>query len=400
MNRYNLFGMEIDSIDLKCLVVSRGLKVDSAVYRHFAAASRLDVNPLTCNCFLLPDGTVCQLTDMGFHLKYLSGILSWNNLKLLKYASQLQTDFSLRIRQGVPALFHRDDFVCTISFPPDTDFYQQTTSTGTRYIGNAVLQGLDWVSFQCLWPCEYAAGGKPCEFCFSGGDFETLARKRKTLPAALSAADVAEIVSYAIQKTGMNSVQITGGSTYGGETEAAHIRAYLTALQDDKATAYKTNELLLYITPPKDQATSDEYFALGASRIACSLEVWDEERAKVITPGKMAFAGRDAYVNRLTGIAEKHGPGKAFSNFIIGLESFDTLKEGATELARRGILPTASVWMPMGRPVMGSMVPPDLDYYRRTKELFAALYEKYDLIPPGGHGLNVCIEYDIHNCHI
>ncbi len=96
-------------------------------------------------------------------------------------------------------------------------------------------------------------------------------------------------------------------------------------------------------------------------------------------------------------ISEKYGPGKAFSNFIIGIESFETLKEGATYLAQRGIIPTASIWIPMGRPVNGTMGTPDIEYYQRVKELFAELYYKYNLEPSKTHGLNVCMERDIWN---
>jgi hypothetical protein len=60
-------------------------------------------------------------------------------------------------------------------------------------------------------------------------------------------------------------------------------------------------------------------------------------------------------------------------------------------------MPAASVWMPMGRPVLGSMIPPDVEYYRRVKELFADLYTRYNLEPAKTSGLNVCIERDIWN---
>jgi hypothetical protein len=165
----------------------------------------------------------------------------------------------------------------------------------------------------------------------------------------------------------------------------------------DPALALDQSEILLYITPPSDTTLIDEYFSLGTTRIAHSLELWNEKKAKIVTPGKMEFTSRKKYVDSLTYIAEKYGPGKAFSNFIIGIEDFETLREGATELARRGIMPSASVWMPMGRPVLGSMKPPNVDYYKRVKELFAELYTKYNLSPPKTRGLNVCIECDIWN---
>ena len=395
MKSYTIDGVNIDSIELKCLVVSRGLKVDKKVYRRFSGEYRLSVNPLCCNCLILSDGTIVQLTDMGFHLSYLGGMLSWDNLKLLKYASQLGTPFTLELIDDKAALMYNGSLVDYVTFPEKTDFFSRKTAKGTPFVGNAVLQGVDWVAFQCLWPCEYAAAGKPCEFCFSGADHEKLAANKKEQPKALAAEDVAEIVDYARQKVGVNSVQITGGSTFSGRTEREHITAYLKAINERVGRENLSGEILLYITPPEDLSVIDEYFALGANRIAASLEVWDESLAKQITPGKIAFTTRERHLKAMEYTVEKYGKGAAFSNFIIGLEPFETLKEGATYLAERGIIPTASIWMPMGRPVRGSMKPPDIDYYRKVKELFAQLYTKNGLEPADCCGLNVCMERDI-----
>jgi hypothetical protein len=307
----------------------------------------------------------------------------------------LSTPFSLRIQNDHPTLFYNNIEIDTVTFPPATSFYQQKTASGRPFVGNAVLQGLDWVAFQCLWPCEYAAAGQSCQFCFSGGDFEAAAKKGKTLPQAVPSSDLAEIVKYALDNDGVSNVQITGGSTFDGTSEAEHITAYLTAIS--KLQPHITGETLLYITPPTDMSLIDRYFALGASRIACSIEVWNPILAKEITPGKISITGRDKHLRVLEYIAQKYGPGKAFSNFIIGIEDFTTLAEGAKYLAERGILPAASVWIPMGRPVQGSMKAPDVDYYKRVKEFFAELYTKYQLEPTQNRGLNVCIERDIWN---
>ncbi len=397
MNKYNIFNTEIDSIDLKCLVVSKGVKVAKEVYKKFTKANRLGINPLMCNCMILSDGTIVQLTDMGFHLKYLTGILSWDNLKLLKYASELETPFSLKIFDSKPALYYKDIFLDFVSFPPKSDFYFQKTSLGLPFIGNAVLQGVDWVAFQCLWPCEYAFAGKPCEFCFSGGYFETLARKKKPLPKPVNPADMTEIVKYAVENVGCNSIQITGGSTFDSQKEHSYIASYLEAINKYVGRENIKGDILLYITPPKDLSIIDEYFKLGASKIACSLELWDEELAKKITPGKIDLTTRKRHLEALEYISRNYGVGKAFSNFVIGIEGFETLKEGATYLAERGIIPTASVWMPMGRPVNNTMQTPGIEYYKKVKNLFAELYQKYNLEPSRCRGLNVCIERDIWN---
>jgi len=342
---------------------------------------------------LLSDGTIVQLTDTQFHLQYLSGILSWDNIKLLRHVKDLATPFTLRMENGQVILYCENAEVDIISFPPLSHFYKQKTASGRPFMGNAVMQGLDWVAFQCLWPCEFAADRQACQFCFSGGDFENVAKKGKALPKPITSEDVKEIIAYSLDKEKISNIQITGGSTYDGKSEAKYITAHLAAIKDLPVPG----ETLLYITPPSDTALADQYFKLGASRIACSLEVWNMTLAREITPGKVNFIGRERYLQILEYIAKKYGNGKAFSNFIIGLESFDDLAKGSTYLAERGILPTASVWMPMGRPVMGSMKAPALDYYKQVKEHFAELYTKFKLEPPKSHGLNVCVEWDIWN---
>lgn len=388
MNKYLIDGNSIDSVELKCLIVSRGVLVEEPVYLHHKGISRLSRSPLCCNCLFLSDSTVVQLTDLTPHLRYLSNVLDDG-----KSGTELITPFSLKMSSDNTILCYKNEEIDTITFPPATDFYKQKTALGLPFVGNSVLQGVDWVAFQCLWVCEYAATGQPCQFCFSGANFESVVKHGKSLPKAVPAADVAEIVKYAIDKVGVCSVQITGGSTFNGLTEAGHITNYLTAIGE--LPVKPCGEILLYITPPTDFSLIDRYFSLGTSRIACSVEVWDMTLAKEITPGKVNITGRNEHLQTLQYIADKYGHGKAFSNLIIGLESFETLSEGATWLAERGIMPSASVWMPMGRPVRGTMQAPGIDYYRRVKELFGELYLKHNLDPTPCKGLNVCIERDI-----
>ena len=388
---YNWDGREIDAVELKCLVVSRGLTIDRAVYRKFGLTHRLSPNALTCNCFKLPDGAIVMATDLGMHLSTLSSMFSWDNLKLFKYMSDMRTEFRLVLSGGEPVLTYKDVEICPVSFLPGTDFFKQKTKSGLPFLGNAVLQGCDWVAFQCLWPCEYAMAGKACQFCFSGGQVEALSRRGKKMPAVPTPADVAEIVNDAVDRCGVNSVQITGGSTFRSAAEAGYVTSILEAIDRAKLAG----EILLYITPPDDHRVIDRYFELGASRIACSLEVWDDELAAQITPGKREFTTKARHLSALTHIAETQGPGKAFSNFIIGLEPLFSLREGARFLAERGIIPSASVWMPFGKPVLGSVKPPELDFFRAVKEMLGELYVKYDLYPAGGCGLNVCVERDI-----
>ncbi|MDR2466448.1 MAG: radical SAM protein [Prevotellaceae bacterium] len=365
MNKYRIDKEEADSVVLKCLLINRGVTVDNEVFECFGGQYRLHRNPETCNSFRLSDGTNVQLNDM-----------------------EPESSFRLGTADDRPALFHRGEQLDFVSFERKTGFYGQRTSGGRPFLGNVVLQGCDFVSFPCIWSCEYAEAGSPCSFCFAGAEFERLAKAGVRMPDALSAADVAEIVRYAVEHGDATGIQLAGGSTFGGETEHCHIVACLRAIAGMKLGL--EGEMLLYITPPKHTEYLDEYFALGADRIACSLEVWDEELAKLITPGKVSFSSRARHLSALEYIAKNYGRNKAFSNFVIGLERFETLKEGATYLAQRGIIPSASVWMPGGR-ISGDFQRPSIDYFRRVKDMLDELYLRYMLSPPGGCGLNVCL---------
>ena len=392
---FNVGGETVDSVELKCLVISRGLKIDREVYQKCGKDYRIYPNALTCNSFKLPDNTVVMATDLGFHLSTLSSMFSWDNLKLFRYMNDMTTDYRLSLVDGTPTLLYKGEVVTPVELFPASNFFKQKTSSGMHFMGNAVLQGCDWVAFQCLWPCDYACAGKPCQFCFSGGQFEALAKRHKPMPFIPSPRDVSEVVLYAVEHDGVNSIQLTGGSTFKAETEEKYITAYMLDMIESGAREALKGELLLYITPPERHDVIDRYFDLGASRIACSLEVWDDKLGESITPGKRSFTTKQRHLDALSYIADRYGPGKSFCNFIIGLEPFETLKEGATYLAERGVIPSASVWMPFGKPVNGSMKPASLEYFRKTKDMLAELYLKYDLEPAGCCGLNVCVERDI-----
>ena len=388
----------IDSVVLKALLISRGVKVSSIIYSRFSKANRLSTNPLECNTIILPDQTIVQLTDLALHMDYIKRAISWNTIKQLKYFSQIKTMFRLDLDDsGNPSVYFKDQKVTTVTFPNPIDFYKQCTSTGIPYLGNAVLQGTQWLSFQLLWKCDYACAGEPCQFCYSGGELENLTKRKKKLPVYPTPEDVAEIVEYAVIKEKYaDSIQITGGSTFNVQSECDKIKAILDAVNKRVGRENIKGEILIYTTPPKNPKMIDQLFEAGADKIAMSLEIWDEELAKKIMPGKMKYTGRQRHLDALEYVASKYGKNKACSNFIIGPEPADSVLEGAEYLASKGIVPIASVWIPFGRPVLGSMKAPELDYYRKVEIGLAAIYSKYGIIPPGAKGLNVCMCRDIY----
>ncbi len=374
--RYRVNGEEIDSLDLKILLITKGASVSADVYEQFAKTHRISPNPLECNCLVLPGNIVVHMTDVGPASPFRLGIAA-NGNALLSY-------------QNAP--------VTEVSFPPKTDFYRQLTSSSRPFLGMAVLQGLDVLSFPYLWSCHHAQSGQACQFCHCGSFSEQLAREGNPEPSFPTPQDVAEVVEYAFKIEHLAQyVQITGGSLVNSELECRRAFEALLAIHGIAGFEKIPSEISVFTSPLNDPALIDQLFEAGADRVACDIEVWDEELAQRICPGKAPAGSRERHLKTLTHIADKYGPNKAGSAFVVGVEPVESFLAGAEFLAGRGIVPIVSIWMPHGRPVMGKSEAPGLDYYRKVRDGIAEIFYKYKIEPPGGAGFNVCICRDTYN---
>jgi hypothetical protein len=260
----------------------------------------------------------------------------------------------------------------------------------------AVLQGLDVVSFPYLWPCQFALGGQPCEFCYQGNMTLAMRQAGQPPPPIASPDDVAEAVEYCVRQCGIRDVQLTGGSEVDSARGEVPLIVEILAAIDRRLGLDKIpGEIYVYTSAPKDPAAVDALFAAGVDRVAYDLNVWDEAIFEQVCPGISRHVGRAQQLRALEYAARKHGPNKTCSAFVVGLEPLDSLLAGAEYVAGRGIVPLFSIWMSHQRPVRGSTAAPALDYYRHARRGFAELFAKFGLEPPGASGLNVCICRDL-----
>jgi len=103
---FNIQGTTVDSVVLKALLVSHGIRVSKEIYRKFSESFRLSTDPLRCNTIILPDFTVVQLTDLAFHMEYIKKAISWSAIKQLRYLNQMRTPFALDVDEtGKPTVF-------------------------------------------------------------------------------------------------------------------------------------------------------------------------------------------------------------------------------------------------------------------------------------------------------
>ena len=240
--RYQVNGEEIDCLELKVLLITKGINVAADVYEKYGSSQRISRNPLECNCLILPGNVVVHMTDVGPASPFRLGITGNGNASL---------SF-----EGTP--------VTEVSFPPTTDFYRQRTSTGRPFLGMAVLQGLDVLSFPYLWPCTYARAGQACQFCHCGGFSEQLAREGHPDPSFPMAQDVADVVDYAFKTEKLAKyIQITGGSLAGPDAECHLVKELLLAINSIAGFENIPSEISVFTSPPADPALTDQLFEAG-----------------------------------------------------------------------------------------------------------------------------------------
>ena len=372
----------LDSLDLKVLLLTEGIFVHEEVYRVFGPTHHISPDPLECSFLFLPDGTVVHMANIGpaapFHLT-------------LGLAGEL-------------CLLRAGDFLTEVSLPKATGFYQRRTSRGVPFRGLAVLQGHDVLAFPYLWPCEFAKAGRACMFCHCGNYTQRQTTIGVPENVVFTPQDVAEAVDYAVNvEPCVRYLQLTGGSTLQSGGECSQIRDILQAIDDVVGIANIPGEIIVYTTPPADPLRGcpaeeiDSLFAAGADRIACDIEIWNEELFRRICPGKAQWTGRQRALDALLHIARRHGPHKACSTFVVGLEPAEDFLAGAEYLASNGIVPIPSIWMPHGLPPVPSPVKADLAFFRKIKRGLAEIYDKYQCPPPGDLGFNVCLCRDTWN---
>jgi hypothetical protein len=390
--------MDIDAIDLKCLVTTKGLRVDPAVYQEFSNIYNISPQTRRLTCMILSNGYVTPFNDVESGLSQLGKRYHYSREEMQTYRPQLVTPFHLRVAEGKPALFFHNEFVDYVTFPKKNSFYDQRCSSERPFLGTAVLQGNDaWLTFGCEWPCEFAMVGEPCQFCHSGN--ETTAQTRNNLPTktSIDPREMCDIINYALNNQLFEYLQITGGSTFNGDLETHWFRAYLDSINEQVGRKNILGDIVFYLTPPKDLQHIDYYLANGVDKLGVSVEVWDEDIARVVTPGKIKYVGRERYLKALEYIVNRFDGHHAFCQFVVGCEPIESLRAGALWLAERGITPVFSILQQNLLAIDGNVTPPNLEYYQRAKEVFLELYRRYDLHPAERVGENGCLEIEFYN---
>jgi hypothetical protein len=362
---------QFDLLDLKVSILTRGIYVHDEVYEKFEKTCRLTRHPRSCNTMFLEDRLPVYLARSG-----------------------PESPFHLVVQNERPTILYNGTFVTEVEFAPKPSFYTHKTSGGHLYGEMAILQGWDMLSFAYLWRCDLAISGQPCRFCGSGNATRQAVEAKQWVDFHYTPEEVAEIVQYAVEADPkVKFLQLTAGSSFDADSEIDRYVKILNAI--DKAVGIEKIPPIIFLTPPKDVRLLDKLFDAGVGKIACDMDIWSEAIFSEYCPGKTKHTSRQRHLDALLYIADKYGPNRACSVFVVGLEPLDSFLEGAAFLAEQGIVPLPSPWMQYGISHRSLPPPPELEYYRRARRVLAKLYIDNDLVVPGTYGSSVCISRDI-----
>ena len=356
-------GLEFDLLDLKVSLLYHGIHVDEDVYRKFEGKARLSKSPYFCSSMILDEQVSCLLSP-----------------------TKQKTPFRLMLKDGKPVITCNDTFLTEITFHAKTSFHEQKTSGGIPFWNLAVVQGWDALTFACMWPCEITQSGGSCAFCHTG----SYGAPNHSL------SEMMEVIRYSMEESPKTKIlKMTAGSTFNPEVE---IDKYVKILNEiDKTFGIDKVPTVIYLTPPSDVKQLDRLFDAGVGWVACDLDIWNERLFEKICPGKARINTRKRYLDALYYMADKYGPNRACCVFVAGIEPAESLIEGETVLAERGIVSWPSPLMPFAieQKVLNEKQPFSISYFRTVRKETAKLYKKYGLAVPTSAGSDTCLHSDI-----
>jgi hypothetical protein len=159
----------------------------------------------------------------------------------------------------------------------------------------------------------------------------------------------------------------------------ATIYAELAQAISDRFPGRFAEGIVAVTAPPRDLRLLREMQRAGITIVVLNLEAYGPDVFVKHCPGK-AEIGQDHYLAALQEAVSVFGTGRAWSNFVLGLDDIDLLLAGCDTLAARGIVPGANV-LHLDHGARPDLAVPALGDTIRFFRRLAAILMKYDLRP-------------------
>lgn len=254
------------------------------------------------------------------------------------------TDFSPFIinvnSEGILVLNYYDIPISKIAVEMQPKWNDLLTQNGVPY-GRIAYLSTDRLRIKHEPVCDFKRKGIGCSFC--------------GIPLSKTSfndADIEEVINYLVPEPDYRHILIGGGS---GEItqEYKHVLYVADLIRN------LNSDLPIYLMsiPPTDLHILEKYKEAGIDEVAFNIEIWDRQLAEQIMPGKGAIS-LETYMDILKASTKLWGTkGNVRTALIVGLNDKKTLVEAVHTLCKSGIQPMLSVFRPMPKTKLESLVP-------------------------------------------
>jgi hypothetical protein len=212
--------------------------------------------------------------------------------------------------------------------------------------------------------CMHKKGGYGCKFC-----------DVPSVPKKFSMEDLYEIIEYYSGQPQVRHFLIGGGASP-SDKESDRILSIVRCIRN-----HCSKNIYVMSLPPVKTEVLDQYHDAGVTEVAFNIEVFDQEIARKIMPGKGAIP-MERYRKAFKRATQLWGAeGKVRSVIVAGLEPEESLLNGIEGLCTMGVQPILSPFRPMRNTPMEDESPPDNEW------LLNLYYKASDIC--GLHGLKL-----------
>ena len=134
----------------------------------------------------------------------------------------------------------------------------------------------------------------------------------------------------------------------------------------------------LNIAPHDDINRLTKIKKLGINQVQYNLEVVEKENFENTCPGKIEY---DVFLNKLFEAVKVMGKGNVRSNFVLGLDDFETTLVFAKRIAKEGVVFDYSVFQPKRFTAYSNKKSPDFDKVIEFTNSLVKIYKKYNFKP-------------------
>ncbi len=229
---------------------------------------------------------------------------------------------------------------CTypVAFPDLPSFEGTCTSSGKPIREIIRPMGPDFVRTDPDLRCEFASREERCRFC------------KATYVERLNIKNISDIVE-AFQQAKLEMDIVGVFMSTGAFSNAPRTQFFADVIRIIRKEL-PSQQIVFALAPQVDRGNLNMLFESSNGNLILSfnLEAYDSRRWDANSPLCMGLGktrrGRDFYFQAYNLALNIGGPGSVKSNFVLGLESLESLAEGVNRLAAMGVFSTGTIFYP------------------------------------------------------